>query len=72
MSTSVTQEEWPTLQEVPRQNYKSFPETDSSYCYFRCDVEPVHGMAVVLMQTKDHRAIALCEKCLVAVKAAKA
>lgn len=69
MSTSVTREEWPTLREVPRANYKSFSETDSKYCCFGCDVDPEHGLARVLMQTEDHRAIALCKGCLELVKA---
>jgi hypothetical protein len=68
MSTSVTREEWATLTEVPRALYKSHPMTGGEECHFRCDVEPSHGSAVVLMQTPDHRAIALCHDCLNQVK----
>lgn len=78
MSTSVTQEEWPTLTMVPEENwgYRWASEREKTSCsrssLGRCDIEPSHGYGSAFMQTPDHRAIVLCEKCLVAVKAAKA
>lgn len=68
MSTRVTPEDWPELYPVPRENYKSFGETDTGPCWFPCDLSPVHGPAVIMLQTKDHRAIALCESCLLMVR----
>jgi hypothetical protein len=63
VSTRVEPEDYPNLKPVPRKNYKSFGEFDTSLCVFPCDVSAKHGAAVVLMQTDDHRAIALCENC---------
>lgn len=77
MSTSVTQDEWPTLTMVPeenwgyRWNYNGVPSFSRS-SLGRCDIEPSHDYGRAYMQTPDHRAIVLCEKCFVAVKAAKA
>lgn len=62
MSTRVTKEEWYELTEVPRALYKSYSSFGEE-CAFRCDVDPSHGRAVVLMQTADHRAIAFCNSC---------
>lgn len=68
MSTRVTREEWYGLVEVPSRMYKPYPMTNTGPCVFRCDVEPSHGLAAVLMQTPDHRAIALCGKCRLEVR----
>ena len=64
MSTSVTPDEWGSLTPVPRESYKSFPQTDSSGPGIRCDVEPSHGMGIAYMQTPDHRGIILCGGCM--------
>lgn len=63
MSTRVTPDEYPNLKPVPKINYRSYGEMDYGFCAFSCDVSPAHGLAVILMQTDDHRAIALCDNC---------
>lgn len=78
MSTSVTQDEWPTLTMVPEENWGYRWEVrkgKTGYTHSslgRCDIEPSHGYGSIYMQTPDHRGIVLCEKCFVDVRAAKA
>lgn len=57
MSTRIAPEEYPDLIPVPprmwEQHIRAFP----------CDVHPAHGRAQILLQTCDHRSIALCDGC---------
>ena len=66
MSARVTPEEYSTLQVVPYYNYSNAIRSA------RCDVSPGHALARTMMQTPDHRAIALCDACYRKVLAAKA
>ena len=69
MSTSITREEWSTLTMVPEENWgyrwgNKNGERFSRLSLGTCDVEPSHGSGTIYMQTPDHRAIVLCERCL--------
>lgn len=59
MSTHVIPEDYPTLTEVPRENWTTIMGPTIGFC----DLEPSHGRAVMFLQTPDKRAIALCDDC---------
>jgi hypothetical protein len=57
MSTHITSDEYPDLIPVPQPLWKPY------IMAFRCDVQPSHGIATVMLQTCDHRSIVLCDGC---------
>lgn len=70
----VSNEEWHTLTDVPREMWLS---SYSGVGPLLCELEPSHGRMMAFMQTPDHRALALCANCHkrvleARVKAAKA